>query len=338
MPPSRVQVYLDISIGTKAGGRVVFELFNDVAHNAVENFRGLCTGEYGLAKRSGRPLTFKGCRFFRVVPGVLVQSGDFEFNNGQGGESVFGGTFRDESMLRRHCQAGVLSMANTGPHSNASQFFITLRRAPQLDGKHVAFGQVVEGMEVLRAIEKCPIDAHQCPRVPIVIVDCGMQKRLPGMRRNDPRRQMRETVESLMAALAPASASTKPPTDAQRGLRTLQNVLAKATAAARSSEAQPTAVSDSVQKKPSAAASPQSVTQSDENVDAKDTALSSSNSESSEESETLQDEDARRTRLNALRLRLAENRRLNAKEVRFLLSHVCIYHSRVCVCVCFVCR
>lgn len=143
--PSNIRVFLDVTIGTKTGGRIIFELFNDVSPMAVENFRGLCTGEYGCSKTSGLPLSYKGCRFFKVSPGFAIQSGDFEYNNGSGGESVYGGTFKDESFLRRHTQAGVLSMANKGRHTNSSQFLITLRKAPQLDGKHVAFGQIVQG-------------------------------------------------------------------------------------------------------------------------------------------------------------------------------------------------
>lgn len=167
------RVYLDITIGSRAGGRVVFELFADVTPRTAENFRGLCTGEYGKGRLTKKPLSYEGCSFFRSVKGTMVQSGDFQFNNGDGGESVYGGTFNDEDFSRRHTQGGILSMANKGRNSNGSQFFITLKRHPLLDGKHIAFGQVIAGMDVIRAIGQVPIDKDEKPRVPISIVGCG---------------------------------------------------------------------------------------------------------------------------------------------------------------------
>jgi cyclophilin family peptidyl-prolyl cis-trans isomerase len=221
-----IQVFFNISIGTATGGKIVFELFNDVAPNTVMNFVGLCTGQYGKSKRSGLPLSYKGCHFFKIVPGSIVQSGDFEFNNGEGGESIFGGTFHNESMLRRHCQAGVLSMVSDDKKCVGSQFMITLHRASQYDGKQVVFGQLIEGMDILRAIEKCPITSTHCPKVPIIITDCGIEKKLPGKRRNDPKNQMREAVELLMSTVTcPPNSKSQPLSEAQRGLRKLQQVL-----------------------------------------------------------------------------------------------------------------
>eukprot|EP00418_Pyrodinium_bahamense_P012293 CAMPEP_0179131102 /NCGR_PEP_ID=MMETSP0796-20121207/62266_1 /TAXON_ID=73915 /ORGANISM="Pyrodinium bahamense, Strain pbaha01" /LENGTH=405 /DNA_ID=CAMNT_0020830021 /DNA_START=87 /DNA_END=1302 /DNA_ORIENTATION=- len=167
------RVYLDIAIGNRAGGRVLFELFADVTPRTAENFRGLCTGEYGQGRTTKRPLSYIGCSFFRSVKGVLVQSGDFQFNNGDGGESVYGGTFNDEDFSRRHTQGGILSMANRGRNSNGSQFFITLKRHPLLDGKHIVFGQVIGGMDVIRAIGQVPTDRDEKPRVPVTIVGSG---------------------------------------------------------------------------------------------------------------------------------------------------------------------
>mmetsp|Transcript_23549 Transcript_23549/g.42485 ORF Transcript_23549/g.42485 Transcript_23549/m.42485 type:complete len:481 (+) Transcript_23549:77-1519(+) len=167
------RVYLDVSIGNRAGGRVVFELFADVTPRTVENFRGLCTGEYGVGKTTKKKLCYEGCQFFRSVKGFMIQSGDFQFNNGDGGESIYGGTFNDEDFSRRHTQAGVLSMANKGRNSNGSQFFVTLKRSVQLDNKHIAFGQVVDGMDVIRAIAQVPTDRDEKPRVPITIVGSG---------------------------------------------------------------------------------------------------------------------------------------------------------------------
>eukprot|EP01068_Selenidium_serpulae_P017736 Selendium_serpulae@DN6402_c0_g2_i3.p1 len=105
------EVFLDVAIGNKAGGRIVFQLFTDITPKTAENFRGLCTGEYGLAQKSKKPLHYVGCKFFRVLPGFIIQSGDFVSNTGDGGESVYHGAFRDENFSRRHAQAGVLSMA-----------------------------------------------------------------------------------------------------------------------------------------------------------------------------------------------------------------------------------
>lgn len=167
------RVYLDVAIGTKAGGRVIFELFADVTPRTAENFRGLCTGEYGLGRTTKKPLCYEGCTFFRSMPGTVVQSGDFQFNNGDGGESIYGGHFNDEDFVRRHTQAGILSMANRGRNTNGSQFFVTLKRYPRFDGRHIAFGQVISGMDVIRAIGQVPVDADDRPRVPVTIVGSG---------------------------------------------------------------------------------------------------------------------------------------------------------------------
>eukprot|EP00913_Durusdinium_trenchii_P032124 g30082.t1 len=159
---------------------------------AAENFRGLCTGEYGLGRNTKKRLSYEGCQIFRSVKNFMIQTGDFQFNNGDGGESIYGGTFNDEDFVRRHTQAGVVSMANKGldteicRNSNGSQFFITLKRSVQLDNKHIAFGQVVEGMDVIRAVAAVPTDGasmfrsvdatqdrDERPRVSCTIVGCG---------------------------------------------------------------------------------------------------------------------------------------------------------------------
>eukprot|EP00933_Yihiella_yeosuensis_P015058 TRINITY_DN13257_c0_g1_i1.p1 TRINITY_DN13257_c0_g1~~TRINITY_DN13257_c0_g1_i1.p1 ORF type:complete len:477 (-),score=117.59 TRINITY_DN13257_c0_g1_i1:129-1559(-) len=173
MGPKNPRVYFDISIGNRTGGRVVIELFADVTPRTAENFRGLCTGEYGTGRTTKKRLCYEGCQIFRSVKGFMIQSGDFQFNNGDGGESIYGGTFNDEDFSRRHTQAGILSMANKGRNSNGSQFFITLKRAQQLDNKHIAFGQVVEGMDVIRAVSQVPVDRDDKPRVSCSIVGCG---------------------------------------------------------------------------------------------------------------------------------------------------------------------
>jgi len=177
MGKGNVRVYLDISIGNRTGGRVVIELFSDVTPRTAENFRALCTGEFGQGRTTKKRLCYEGCSIFRSVKGSFLQSGDFQHNNGDGGESIYGGTFADEDFSRRHTQAGVLSMANKGRNTNGSQFFITLKRHPQLDNKHIAFGQVVEGMDIIRAVSQVPVDKDEKPRVSVTIVGSGQVDR-----------------------------------------------------------------------------------------------------------------------------------------------------------------
>lgn len=168
---------MDFTIGSKAAGRVVFELYTDITPKTAENFRGLCTGEYGQAKLSKKKLHYLGCKVHRIVDDFVIQAGDIVTNDGSGGESIYTKPgqklFRDENFNRRHAHAGLLSMANHGRDSNASQFFVTLRPAPHLDGKHVVFGQVISGIEVIRAIAKVPTDLYEHPRIPVQIFDCG---------------------------------------------------------------------------------------------------------------------------------------------------------------------
>ncbi|WP_434415263.1 peptidylprolyl isomerase [Nannocystis pusilla] len=147
------RVYFDISIGGAPAGRIVFELFADVVPKTAENFRALSTGEKGVGK-SGKPLHFKGSSFHRIIPGFMCQGGDFTRGNGTGGESIYGEKFADENFKLKHTGKYLLSMANAGPGTNGSQFFITTAETPWLDGKHVVFGKVVSGTEVIDAMEK----------------------------------------------------------------------------------------------------------------------------------------------------------------------------------------
>lgn len=206
MPKHHPRVYIDVSIGGRGGGRVVFELFYDLTPRTAENFRGLCTGEYGTGKRTKKPLSYTGCSFFRSVKDFMVQSGDFQFNNGDGGESIYGGTFNDEDFSRRHTQGGVLSMANKGRNTNGSQFFVTLKRCQRLDNKHIAFGQVVDGMDVIRAISKVPIDRDEKPRVPIMIVGSG-ELGTKNSNQADPTLQLSNQIAKLQEEAFPTDVS-----------------------------------------------------------------------------------------------------------------------------------
>jgi cyclophilin family peptidyl-prolyl cis-trans isomerase len=172
--PKNPKVYMDFTIGSKAAGRVVFELYTDLTPKTAENFRGLSTGEYGQGKISKRKLHYLGCKVHRIVDDFVIQAGDIVFGDGSGGESIYGTkNFPDENFTRRHAHAGLLSMANSGKDTNSSQFFVTLKPAPHLDGKHVVFGQVVSGMDVIRAIARVPTDLYEHPRIPVHIFDCG---------------------------------------------------------------------------------------------------------------------------------------------------------------------
>lgn len=164
-------VFFDITIGDEPAGRIVMELRADVAPDTAENFRALCTGEKGIGK-AGKPLHYKGCSFHRVIPQFMCQGGDFTRGNGTGGESIYGLKFKDENFQLKHETPGLLSMANAGPNTNGSQFFLTTVETPWLDGKHVVFGKVTEGMDVVKAMEAVGSRSGQT-RQPVVIADCG---------------------------------------------------------------------------------------------------------------------------------------------------------------------
>ncbi|KAH8703232.1 putative peptidyl-prolyl cis-trans isomerase Cpr7 [Talaromyces proteolyticus] len=168
---SRSRVYLDIEFGTTKEGRIYLELFDDVVPKTAENFRALCTGEKGVGKQ-GKPLSFKGSIFHRVIKQFMIQGGDFTAFNGTGGESIYGEKFEDENFDLKHDRPFLLSMANSGPATNGSQFFITTVETPHLDNKHVVFGQVINGKSLVRKIENVQTQADK-PNVDVIIADCG---------------------------------------------------------------------------------------------------------------------------------------------------------------------
>ena len=165
------QVFFDITIGGAPAGRVTFELFADVVPKTAENLRALCTGEKGMG-RSGKPLHFKGSSFHRIIPNFMCQGGDFTRGNGTGGESIYGEKFADENFKLKHSGPGTLSMANAGPNTNGSQFFICTADTSWLDGKHVVFGRVIDGMQVVQQMEAVG-SRNGATSKPVVIADCG---------------------------------------------------------------------------------------------------------------------------------------------------------------------
>jgi len=159
------KVAMDVSIGGKPAGTIEFELFANTVPKTAKNFRVLCSGE------KGEDMRFAGSPFHRIIPGFMIQGGDFTNGNGTGGKSIYGEKFADENFDLKHTEAGLLSMANAGPNTNGSQFFITVAPTPWLDGKHVVFGKVIKGMDVVKEMEAQGSRSGRT-KEPVTLDDC----------------------------------------------------------------------------------------------------------------------------------------------------------------------
>ena len=172
LAPVTQKTYFDIEIDGKAAGRITFGLFGDVVPKTTKNFATLCDGSAGIGN-AGKPLHYKNSSFHRIIPGFMAQGGDFTSGDGRGGESIYGNKFEDENFKLKHDKPYLLSMANAGPNTNGSQFFITFKETPWLNGKHTVFGEVLDGFDVVEQLEKIGSQSGKASKT-AKIVDSGI--------------------------------------------------------------------------------------------------------------------------------------------------------------------
>ena len=166
------KTYLEVQIDGQPAGKIVIGLFGNTVPKTTQNFASLCTGEAGNGL-SGKPLNYKNTPLHRIIPGFMAQGGDTTQGDGTGGESIFAQQFDDENFKLKHEKPYLLSMANAGPNTNGSQFFITFKETPWLDGHHVVFGEVLEGFDVVNQLEQIGTQSGQ-PTKQAVITDSGI--------------------------------------------------------------------------------------------------------------------------------------------------------------------
>ena len=171
MPKPNPKVFFEMMIDGQPAGRIEMVLRADVVPKTAENFRALCTGEKGTGAL-GKKLSYKGTSFHRIIPGFMCQGGDFTKHNGTGGESIYGGKFADENFELPHTGAGILSMANAGPNTNGSQFFLCTAKTDWLDGKHVVFGKVTKGLDLVKRMDETGTKSG-APTAEVKVIDCG---------------------------------------------------------------------------------------------------------------------------------------------------------------------